>query len=212
MSAPASKFTQRNQLETPILRLPAELRNKVYQYIFGDKVIALYVTTNRRYAKGSVRGKCQALIKSNTEPHRSARHDNMPLNGKTSFTFALLKVSRQIHSEARMLPFHLNTFGIPRSDDLKFLLSVMQLQLSEIRTMRLITNNGWPMCWSDLQSMSHFEGVQTIEILAYLQPSFREPRSLLLEDEAVEMREEALVKGIRRNMKNLVEVRFRRID
>jgi hypothetical protein len=205
-------MTQQNQLDSPILRLPAELRNKIYQYIFGDKVIGLYVLPKIPRAKGSRNGEYQRVTKSNIEALSSGRHDNMPQNGKPSYTFALVKVCRQIYSEARMLPFHLNTFGVPRPDDLKFLLSVMQLQLSEVRTVRLTTNNGCPTCWSDLQSMSHFDGVQTIEILAYLRPRFGQTGSLLLTDEAVEMREEALVKGIRRTMKNPVEVRYHRID
>ncbi|KAF1840505.1 uncharacterized protein K460DRAFT_421449 [Cucurbitaria berberidis CBS 394.84] len=36
--------TLRNQQESPFLRLPAELRNKIYGYVFNNELVNLYIT------------------------------------------------------------------------------------------------------------------------------------------------------------------------
>jgi hypothetical protein len=88
-------------------------------------------------------------------------------------TLALLRVNRQIHAEASLLPFTLGTFIFRRqSTILKFLNSHTQSELRAIRTLQVETNCAWYILssWevSDQQSLSYLvrlPGIKRVEIV-----------------------------------------------
>ncbi|KAF1834952.1 hypothetical protein BDW02DRAFT_597700 [Decorospora gaudefroyi] len=44
-------LTQLNQINSPLLRLPAELRNKIYEYALGDARVFILPRAFREYKK-----------------------------------------------------------------------------------------------------------------------------------------------------------------
>jgi hypothetical protein len=88
--------TLKNQLQSPLLRLPPELRNKIYDYVCGGLTVC--------------------PTKMNTPPYRlwsrytkdRLTSDWKPLPNPTSY----LLVCRQMYSEMALLPLKLNDFEI----------------------------------------------------------------------------------------------------
>lgn len=75
------------QPASPLLRLPGEIRNRIYEYVFSDHMIC-----PRRDWNGTIKLKCV--------PTTRGRHNN----SFESF-IALTKTCRQICEETRLLPF-----------------------------------------------------------------------------------------------------------
>ncbi|KAJ4382938.1 hypothetical protein N0V86_002165 [Didymella sp. IMI 355093] len=73
------------RINSPFLRLPAEIRNMVYAYALGGNTWS---------------------IKTHTASTAQVRADNGTKN-----TLALLRVNRQIQAEARLCPYLYNTFA-----------------------------------------------------------------------------------------------------
>ena len=69
-----------NQKNSPLLRLPAELRNRVYEYVFDD--LCLNILPSRKIA----------LVLNNHVEY-------------ATIGLAITTVSRQLHIESRLLPF-----------------------------------------------------------------------------------------------------------
>jgi len=87
-----------NQSNSPLLKLPGELRNRIYTYIL-DSGVTWHITCHRDYAWRKV----------------SRYHDDCEcvLCGDPTiraFGSTLHRVSRQIHQETWLLPYALNTF------------------------------------------------------------------------------------------------------
>jgi hypothetical protein len=98
---------------SPLLRLPAEIRNQIWRLVVGGKVIREQVTKRRR---------------ARVLPRPCDRIN----------IFALLRVCRQIYAETALLPFTANTFSFVdfwdigrRTKDLR------KYQYSQIRTLQL---------------------------------------------------------------------------
>ncbi|KAF2036021.1 hypothetical protein EK21DRAFT_106854 [Setomelanomma holmii] len=86
---------EHNARESLFLRLSVEIQNKIYGYVLGGKIWSLGENrfgedTRRIYRESPAR-----------DPGDRSREYN-----------ALLLVSRQIHQEAQLLPFELNTFDL----------------------------------------------------------------------------------------------------
>ncbi|KAJ4287295.1 beta transducin [Kalmusia sp. IMI 367209] len=79
-----SDLAQKNQLVSPFLQLPAEVRNRIYEFVLSDE-------------KFEISHENQYLIIGKSERKKRAY-------------LALLLVSRQIYAETALLPFSLNTF------------------------------------------------------------------------------------------------------
>jgi len=82
--------TERNQTASPLLRLPGELRNKIYSYVFHGRSVTISLVC--------LRGLTTPVPK--TSP-------------------SLLRVCRQIHCEASSLAIELTTFRSNNADDLR---------------------------------------------------------------------------------------------
>ncbi|KAF2831389.1 hypothetical protein CC86DRAFT_452454 [Ophiobolus disseminans] len=141
-------ITQRNQLASPLLRLPAELRNKIYFHIFGGKYISIWFRFNERYELENpvvCRGYISPLdapgpVTSSRKDPRPAHfeyHENKTIDGILSHTFALLKVCRQINIEACLLPLNLNVFNIPNMQVLDRWIDTLGPKIAAVRTVRM---------------------------------------------------------------------------
>jgi hypothetical protein len=80
-----------NQQQSPLLRLPAELRNKIYEYALGG--MELHISSRSRMSD-------QFSVVS-SDPS----FDNIPLHRLIGLTL----VSQQLYAETKLLPFELGT-------------------------------------------------------------------------------------------------------
>jgi hypothetical protein len=105
------------QYASPILRLPAELRNNVYNHVFRVRTIPLYCPPYAAHAPGKPFWSTMGFQKHQVHVHYPRGN------------LALLGTCRQIYSEAKLLPFTLNTFiGFPRTfSALTFVIGKTQL-------------------------------------------------------------------------------------
>ncbi|CAN9337104.1 unnamed protein product [Alternaria alternata] len=87
--AARAQITAANQRNSPLLRLPAELRNRIYEYALGGHKIYMVI----RFSEN----------KEKLWLDRTDRCGVVP-------AFTLLKVCSQINAEAALLPYSLNTF------------------------------------------------------------------------------------------------------
>jgi hypothetical protein len=99
------------------LRLPAELRNQIYTYILSGETFSIHCW--RRYTPF---GFATRILR------------------KRRLFLALLAVSRQLHSETRLLPFRLNTFRFKSQDAFDSWLDKFASDQQEaIQNIRLVT-------------------------------------------------------------------------
>ncbi|KAF1850674.1 uncharacterized protein K460DRAFT_412336 [Cucurbitaria berberidis CBS 394.84] len=93
----------RNQVESPFLRLPGEIRNRIYEFA----LTASRIQVRKRYILPPNRtiylyfDTCKT-IKMN---------DNRPSNN-VNLLLGITATCRQVHAEAALLPYTLNTFAI----------------------------------------------------------------------------------------------------
>jgi hypothetical protein len=91
--------TARNQAQSPLLLLPAEMRNTIYEYVLGGYDIQIAHVSHPYH-------RLRAVLK--TDPsHDSTRLENF---------LAITRTCRQIRAESNNLAFSLNEFGtdVPR--------------------------------------------------------------------------------------------------
>jgi len=120
--------TLRNQRESPLLRLPAELRNQIYVYVLGGHEIR---TESRPHGYNM----------SSHPPIQLSSHNKDDWNRPHHF-LALTATSRQLRSETTWLPFKLNTFRAHHNRGFKhFLWTLTFQQRDAIRTIRLMKVN-----------------------------------------------------------------------
>src|SRR4051812_1008942 len=111
---------QWNETRSPLLRLPAELRNNIYEYVLGGKSICL--TTRNGKPVGEI---CPRI-----DPPGTGYSSDDRLYG----VLQLLYVCRQIYVEARFLSFTINVF--PYNN---VLLNLQVWRQEKPNTMSLIT-------------------------------------------------------------------------
>lgn len=88
----------RNASTSPLLRLPPEIRLRIYKYVFGGQ--RLWIDCHRHKYRNSY------------ATHLGARfcHFNITENSNRRLDIRLLRVCRQIFTEAALLPYTLNEF------------------------------------------------------------------------------------------------------
>ncbi|CAE7000757.1 hypothetical protein CFE70_001059 [Pyrenophora teres f. teres 0-1] len=82
VAAAHDHITQLNATNSPLLRLPAELRNQIYEYALGGHIFYFYTECSNEY------------------PHDRFFHNDI----------ALVYVCRQLNAETALLPYALNSF------------------------------------------------------------------------------------------------------
>jgi hypothetical protein len=91
--------TQRNAVESPLLRLPGELRNRIYGYIFDVDYIRV---------RESPSNLVTATVVETTSPASTCVPD-YPLSDMHSLTWTC----RLLYGETKVLPYQFNTFDLP---------------------------------------------------------------------------------------------------
>ena len=149
-----------NKPTSPLFRLPAELRTKIYSLVLGGHVIHIGGTSHQPYGDGDLPdGKCccctanlsdedcfakytlqsRPLIGKFPLDRFSRRHRDCyryPVSHRLQLNFLL--VCKQIHREAASLVFEENTFTLARPYSFgPFLARLRSWQLSSIRTLRV---------------------------------------------------------------------------
>ncbi|KAF1959409.1 hypothetical protein CC80DRAFT_326837 [Byssothecium circinans] len=109
MTTNCLQIAARNQRESPLLRLPAELRNEIYVYVLHS---GYYHMSNIR---------CQ---RKPTQPPKA---------------LALLCTSRQIHAEAILLPISQGTLAFNSLNDVQLLRHWPRKQKAAITSIELVT-------------------------------------------------------------------------
>ena len=114
MELTGENSAHQNQRESPFLRLPAELRNKIYGYVLGGKDYKSPFW--------------QAFESSQDELLRDKE------------SLSLLSVCRQIYKETSILPFQLNTFQFEHQSDLSaWIKTLLPGQRDAIRALKYFT-------------------------------------------------------------------------
>jgi hypothetical protein len=99
-----------NQLESPFLRLPAEIRNRIYDFAFGDKTIKIGYETYRMKSYRNKPNKVTPVFKYHCtvfNRHINPFRDDVPealLYSANGFTL-LNNICRQLYLETAYLPF-----------------------------------------------------------------------------------------------------------
>ena len=127
-----SSSTDLNAQQSPLLRLPAEIRNRIYELVLGGKRIHVRPREDGRPTvckinladkdMGDLVDAHQSDVANNRKaPTKGwiARHEacvdhrgqDLPVE---PFCLSLLQACKQIHHEAALLPYQLNTFVFPR--------------------------------------------------------------------------------------------------
>ena len=130
-----SRRASRSPYIYPFLDLPAELRNEIYSYVFGDMTIDLQLDDNST----GVISRIFPGIPPGTYPTHPGDIDAVNADPqKPSNTFALLKTCRQINTETRKLPYKLNAFVLSYNGALENLVKdrVLAARVRLIRTVR----------------------------------------------------------------------------
>ncbi|KAI8940020.1 hypothetical protein NX059_003742 [Plenodomus lindquistii] len=108
--AEANKITTLNQQTSPLLRLPGEIRNQIYTYIFTAQFIAI---GHRQTPHAFPNPLVSTVISHSTNPQRKwPFYPKSPLSQGQPFSrlLAITSTCRQIRYEAGILPFRMNTF------------------------------------------------------------------------------------------------------
>ena len=124
--------SRQNQLQSPLLRLPAELRNRVYNYALSDWNIRIFY---QEYSMKPVK-RMFAICR----PTYSNTGSWIPTN---KASLGLPSVCRQLNMETKLLPFTLNNeFGLETTRCLeKFIERLGHERRSLIAKVRLVVWN-----------------------------------------------------------------------
>jgi hypothetical protein len=196
-----TKMTSSDQF-SPLLRLPAELRNHIYSYVLGGETFDIHCW--RRYTPF---GFTTRIIKK-----------------RTNF-LALLAVNHQIHAETYFLPFHLNAFRFKSQDAFHSWLDKFSVdQQDAIREVHLVTwmarhmveGEGWrSKALDEVVPLERLPGLRRVEVEVRRNERVRDCRKegcFGCEDHGdVVEREEEKVKVWFGQKYRRVEVRFERV-
>ena len=128
-----------------MLRLPAELRNRIYDIVFGHRSIHLKDRTPSKYHQ--IPRPCVTHIRpvhpDNDVYGPGIENDRTRHPGKQTHTFSFLFVSRQIYEETRYLPFSLNTFRYDERLGRQTWLRSLASRLAVVRKVRVHVEEDW---------------------------------------------------------------------
>ncbi|KAK4899819.1 hypothetical protein LTR27_003085 [Elasticomyces elasticus] len=111
-----------NKRDSPLLRLPPEVRNRIWSFLLGEKIIHIHGSKRSKDKRRFVHSICKTPERDEEPasiPNHGvylAHHINcyVPNPGEilptVSSVLAVLTSCRQIHQEAALLPYKLNTF------------------------------------------------------------------------------------------------------
>lgn len=107
--------------ESLLLRLPPEIKNCIWAYVLGGKVLDVKCFEN--YEKSHVRDTT------------AISQDSFP-----EYSHALLQVCRQIYTETALLPFSKNTFRFDMVDAFEWARHLLDVQRALLEKVHIVTN------------------------------------------------------------------------
>ncbi|KAL2267875.1 hypothetical protein VTJ83DRAFT_5152 [Remersonia thermophila] len=148
---PEFQLWERNQRLSPLLRLPPELRNRIYELVLD--VGQIHVCFKRWEHKARIRNgqRCYEtseggfycrILDRDQNPWRDPRSKKKPSpdkpDGPRGMTL-LSPVCRQLHHETALLPFRLNAWSFDSLHTMdRYLLKEKRLPLPQRRALRLL--------------------------------------------------------------------------
>ncbi|OSS50740.1 hypothetical protein B5807_04087 [Epicoccum nigrum] len=116
--------------KSPLLRLPPEIRNRIWEYTVGGKV--LDVTYFQRYRSRRYVEEVTTISKDSFPQH----------------SHALLQACRQIYAETALLPFSKNTFRFEREQAFEWARQLLKVQQNLLEKVHIVTHRaqrlyGW---------------------------------------------------------------------
>ena len=109
--ADKSQSAHMNAAASPLLNLPPEVRNRIYNFIFniGEVYLKFKPDLNNKF-KIMRKQCCRIIIDENTKEPPQFPHDCTTEHPEPVIPFEFLRVCRQIHDEAALLPYTINSF------------------------------------------------------------------------------------------------------
>lgn len=145
----------RNRQQSPLLRLPGELLNKVYEYVMSGVTISVFAAPKRWGP--------YELHTNVVDPVTALTTTSNALE-----TTGLTRVCRQIHSETRLLPFRTFTFHIHSDGSFSKLLdTLLPVQRDAISTVQISTpdaNEGGTLLHSVTRITGNDFGSQAVHL------------------------------------------------
>ncbi|KAH7069242.1 hypothetical protein FB567DRAFT_242902 [Paraphoma chrysanthemicola] len=136
----------RNQREVPLLRLPGELRNKIYALVLGGLVITSsrhFTSPEQQLGWKADNALHQALLPAKPLKIAAYRDGEEHIPASMSGYLALLRVCSLIHDETRLLPFEANIFELCPSELSSFIDHLSVAQRDAITTFRAGESKEW---------------------------------------------------------------------
>jgi hypothetical protein len=153
--------TQHNHNESLLLQHPPELRNHIYSYVFGGQRIDIgcqrWKLDSRYLDRGPGTLIGPWLYPGVSQPSQEGRYAVEVL--------PFLLVCRQVYSEARLLPFSLNTFGYSDYEVLRSWSARMRTQMASITACCIWTDKGIIDPSDTLRSIPHFPNLKQVEVI-----------------------------------------------
>jgi hypothetical protein len=135
-----------NATDSPLLRLPAELRNYIWSYVIGGQTIRMNLSSTKDRS-----GLSRKLLDSRTWRPDTNR-------------FSLLRVSRQIYAETGTLVDTLSTFSVVSMLGLcRWLEDMAPWQLDAVQNIRSLELFEQPPFWK-LQSLLRLRGLERVKL------------------------------------------------
>ncbi|KAF1932426.1 uncharacterized protein M421DRAFT_403295 [Didymella exigua CBS 183.55] len=171
----------KNNQHSPLLRLPPEIRNRIWEYTLGNIVFR-------------VRGKRSG---------RKYSMDFVPPSNEPSIGVSLLRTCCQIYSEAASMPIRLNTFAFLSTWAVKKVTKQLKpYQRKQINTIRLEAyspdDHKLTHLWQMSSSISIYPAVKTFQFIVHggagqeksitlkdIETQFREDHATLLDDAGI---------------------------
>lgn len=156
---------QEKQHVLSFLRLPAELRNQIYERVFQGWIIAIRPSSRHL-------GSLEADIwPDNTSPYRIVGGRSSRLNNRSTNVFSLLYTCRQIYAETRLLPYGLSTVLCGEAPFPPAWLAGLNVQLTQVSSLQLCSympaNIALSRTW--LEILPRFSDLKKVEIHWQLQ-------------------------------------------
>ncbi|KAK5128736.1 hypothetical protein LTR85_000069 [Meristemomyces frigidus] len=145
-----------NATSSPLLRLPPEIRNRIWRYVFGGNEVLIvspdgssgsirhslcHLDNTMQEEASLIRSDDQLIRHSHQARHQSCLDWTRPR--RPALSLMALQACRQLHKEARLLPYHDNSFVFDSAAGLEaFIRALVPAQSQAIRSICAVDTMG----------------------------------------------------------------------
>ncbi|KAF2118338.1 hypothetical protein BDV96DRAFT_382848 [Lophiotrema nucula] len=196
------EIMQRNVEESFLLRLPAEIRNHIFQYVLGGQKVAIHSPSYYRPHGTEEKGDSDFAISQFKDPYIVLER------ARSIRPVEVLVTCRQIYSETVLLPFALNTFSFTSEMEvLDIKHKVFEAQLHAVTAVQFCAIRGALQNQDGrIKAMSYLPSLKKVYINIYFEESHTFPEletSSNHSDQASKAVTPADVEATKRNMRTL---------